>query len=69
MIDRYRVYSTTGLCGGHPLGENTWQDECNELIKKGWIPLGGVVHYGNYGMMQTMYLPIAGTVAGDKSDV
>ncbi len=67
-MDRYRVYTNTGLLGGDHttpdkdlhrfyLNQATWHQECNDLIADGWIPLGGIVHFGGSGLMQTMYKP------------
>ena len=56
-MDRYRVYTNTLMFGTFPLDQDTWIHTCNLLIKDGWIPLGGMVHFGNTGLMQTMYKP------------
>jgi hypothetical protein len=55
MTDNYRVYSSTKLFGKYHLNESSWIWECNRLIAEGWIPLGGMVHFGNTGLMQSMY--------------
>ena len=56
MSDRYRVYTNTTLLTGW-LNEDTWIEDFNKLIDDGWIHIGGVVHFGNHGLMQTMYKP------------
>ena len=58
MSDRYRVYTSRGIFGDYFLNEDTWIEDCNKLIDEGWIPLGGVQHYGQSGLQQTMYLPV-----------
>ena len=56
-MEAYKVINTTGLfcCDGNAVSESGFMSYINELIADGYEPKGGVVYYGNSGMMQAMY--------------
>jgi len=35
--------------------ESEWLPTINKMIEEGYRPLGGTVHFGRTGLMQTMY--------------
>ena len=53
--EQYVVLTTTGLFTH--VQESDFTKHVNKMLEQGYIPLGGCIHYGTHGLMQTMYLP------------
>ena len=51
----YVILTTTHLHTFIP--EDIFVERINAMIADGYMPLGGCVHYGNTGLMQTMFRP------------